>query len=163
MKVLANILKNIAAALLLIGVLVAFVAVVARRVFNNSIVWSEEFIRFAFIWMFFLAMPICTMLGEHLTLDLIPSHLHGNAKKILTIVIEIICCLFDLAVMYLGFPFALGNKQSSAALHVPYSWINMAIPVGAALMLIFSLYRIYQIMKGEVQLDAQHEEGGEKE
>jgi len=45
MKTLTNILKNIAGAILLVGVLVTFAAVVARRVFNNSIIWSEEFIR----------------------------------------------------------------------------------------------------------------------
>lgn len=159
MKTLTNILKNIAGAILLVGVLITFVAVIARRVFNNSIVWSEEFIRYSFIWMFFLAMPICTLKGSHLTLDLIPGHLHGQAKKILTIIIEAICIAFDIVLMYLGFPFALGNmKQTSAALHIPYGWINLAIPVGAALMALFSVYRIYLILKGEVNLDGDNEE-----
>ncbi len=161
MKTLTNILKNIAGAILLVGVLIAFVAVIARRVFNNSIIWSEEFIRYSFIWMFFLAMPICTLKGSHLTLDLIPGKLHGQAKKILTIVIELICIAFDIVLVRLGFPFALGNmKQSSAALHIPYGYINMAIPVGACLMAIFSAYRIYQIVKGEVDLDNSSEETG---
>ena len=159
MKTLTNILKNIAAAILLVGVLVTFVAVIARRVFNNSIVWSEEFIRYAFIWMFFLAMPICTLKGTHLTLDLIPSRLHGNAKKWLTIVIELICIAFDIVLVVLGFPFALGNvKQTSAALHIPYGYVNLAIPVGALLMAVFSAYRIYQILTGKIDLDSAGEE-----
>ncbi len=159
MKTLINILKNIAAAILLVGVLITFVAVIARRVFNNSIVWSEEFIRYSFIWMFFLAMPICTLKGSHLTLDLIPSRLHGNAKKILTIVIEVICIIFDIVLVRLGFPFALGNvKQTSAALHIPYGYVNLAIPVGALFMAIFSAYRIYQIATNKISLDADPEE-----
>ncbi len=159
MKTLTNILKSIAAAILLIGVIITFIAVIARRVFNNSIVWSEEFIRYAFIWMFFLAMPICTLKGSHLTLDLIPSRLHGGAKKGLTIAIELICIAFDIVLVILGFPFALGNvKQTSAALHIPYGYINIAIPVGALLMAIFSAYRIYQIVSGKIDLDASGEE-----
>jgi len=104
-------------------------------------------------------MPICTLKGSHLTLDLIPGHLHGQAKKILILIIEVICIVFDVVIMYLGFPFAMGNmKQTSAALHVPYGWINMAIPVGGCLMAIFSAYRIYQIVSGKIDLDSDGEE-----
>lgn len=159
MKTVSKILQNITAALLLAGVLIAFAAVVARYVLNNSIVWAEESIRYGFIWMFFLAMPITTMRGEHIALDLLPTHLHGAAKKYLAIVVEAICLVFNVAIVRYGIPYSLGNmKQKSAALHVPYGWINMAIPVGGALMALYSIWRIYGLATNKINLEAAAEE-----
>lgn len=154
MKKLSKVLQNIAGALLLVGVLLTFAAVIARRVFNNSIIWSEEMVRYMFIWMFFLGMPICTMKGEHIALDITATKIHGEAKRIYLIIIEAICVVLDVAIAYLGVPFAINNmNQKSAALHIPYGYVNMAIPVGAALMAIFSIHRIYRLIKREEKIE----------
>ncbi len=164
MKKLAQVLKALAGALLLIGVLLTFAAVIARRVFNNSIIWSEEAVRYMFIWMFFLAMPICTMKGEHIALDILGTHIHGRAKSIYLIIVEVICIVLDIAIVKLGFPYALGNmNQKSAALHIPYGYINIAIPIGALLMIIFSIYRIYLLATGKVDPEAASEDGKEEQ
>ncbi|MEA4966076.1 MAG: TRAP transporter small permease [Oscillospiraceae bacterium] len=148
MRTLSKILRSAAAALLLSGVLLSFCAVIFRYVLNNSIVWSEEAIRYTFIWMFFLAMPEATRQGAHIALDLVSSKLHGKARLILDVVVEAVCVCFDCVLVYYGIIFSLQNmKQVTAAIGIPYGYINLAIPVGGFLMLLFSIRRIVMMLQ----------------
>lgn len=63
MKKFSSILVDISAGLFVFCVILAFVGVIFRKVLNNSIIWSEEVIRYTFIWLFFLAMPEITRYG----------------------------------------------------------------------------------------------------
>ena len=125
------------------------VSVFCRYVLNDSVIWSEEIIRFAFIWMFFLSMGEVSRTGSHLALDLIPNLLKGNAKKILCVLIEVANIIFFCILIYYSWKVAQANMaQKSPALLIPYGMIYMAIPTGGALMTIFSLQRICNLVTG---------------
>lgn len=150
MKKLSSFLVDISAAMLLACVVLAFVGVIFRKVLNNSIVWSEEVIRYMFIWLFFLAMPEITRTGSHLALDLLPTRLKGNTQRVVYIVIELFCIVLDAFIVYNGIKLSSINMgQFSPSLRIPYGYIYYAIPTGAALMLIFSVRRIVLLIKGK--------------
>ena len=147
MNHLAKFLKHIGAFIFAVILLLAFVSVFFRYVLNNSIVWSEEVIRFAFIWMFFLCMPEATRTGMHICLDVVPSHVKGKAKIFVDILIEVINNAFLFIVVFYGIRLSLINMiQTSPALRIPYGLIFFALPTGAVLMIIFSIHRIYRIL-----------------
>ena len=130
------------------------ISVFCRYILNNSITWSEELIRFGFIWMFFLSMGEATRTGSHLALDLIPSLLHGKIKKVFYCLIEAANIIFFLILIFYSYRVAMANmSQASPALLIPYGYIYMAIPAGGVLMTIFSLSRIKRIITGEEQLE----------
>ncbi len=148
MKVLREIIKNVSVILFMGVLVIAFAAVVFRYVFNNSIVWAEEAIRYISIWIFFLTMFEATRTGSHIALDLIPGMLKGKAKIWLNILIEGINIVFDVVLVYYGWKLTLVNMaQRSAALRIPYGYVYAAIPVGAALMGVFSVLRIVRFGK----------------
>lgn len=150
MKKFASVLVDIAAALFAFCVALAFVGVICRKGLNNSIVWSEEIIRYTFIWLFFLAMPEVTRTGGHLALDLLPMFLSDNAKRILFTVDEIVCIILDAFIIFYGIKISqLNMSQYSASLRIPYGWIYMAIPVGCTLMMLFSIRRIVLLVQGK--------------
>jgi TRAP-type C4-dicarboxylate transport system permease small subunit len=150
MQVLRACIYHISAALFC-GILALLgVSVFCRYVLNDSIVWSEEVIRFAFIWMFFLSMGEVSRTGSHLALDLVPDLLKGKAKKTLGVVIEIANIIFFCILIYYSWKVAQANMaQKSPALLIPYGVIYMAIPTGGALMTFFSLQRIVGLISGK--------------
>lgn len=156
MRVLQQTLKHISAFLFAAILLLAFASVFCRYVLNNSIVWSEEVIRYAFIWMFFLSMPEVTRSGSHIALDLLPEHLHGKQRKLLDLAIEVINNVFLVVIIYYGVKITSVNMaQSSPALRIPYGTIYAAIPAGGLLMLLFSVQRMIGLVKSKPE-----QEGG---
>ena len=150
MSALGKFLKNIGTALFIIILILTFASVFFRYILNDSIVWAEEVIRYTFIWMFFLCMPEATRIGAHITLDIFPSRLKGKNKTIVNILIEIINIAFLAIVVFYGMKITIVNMaQSSAALRIPYGFVYLAIPVGGSLMLFFTVYRIYCIIKNK--------------
>lgn len=150
MKKISSALVDVASALFLGCVILAFASVIWRYVLNNSIIWAEELIRYMFIWLFFLAMPEVTRCGAHLALDLLPNKLTGNARKALLVAIEVLCIVFDIVIMIYGSKIAAINMaQRTASLRIPYGYVYAAIPVGAAIMLVFSARRIVLILEGK--------------
>ncbi|MCD8363556.1 MAG: TRAP transporter small permease [Lachnospiraceae bacterium] len=141
---------NVSALLFGIALAIAFVAVIFRYVFNNSLYWSEEIVRYLFIWMFFFAVGDATRTGSHVALDLLPGRLHGTAKKILDLLIEVLSLVFDVVLIYYGAKLASINMtQYSPALRIPYGIIYAAIPFGGVMMAIFNVLRIVDMARGK--------------
>ena len=154
MKKLSSFLVDIAASLFALCVILAVAAVFCRKVLNNSLIWAEEVIRYTFIWLFFLAMPEITRCGGHFALDLLPNKLEGNVRRALLVIIEGLCALLDAVIVYYGTRISLMNMtQYSASLRIPYGYIYFAIPVGAALMMAFSIRRMILFVKGREETE----------
>ncbi len=64
--------------LLLISIsIILLLQILARYIFHNSIVWSEESVRYLFIWSTFIGIPYCIKIGNSLKImqiiDLLPN------------------------------------------------------------------------------------------
>ena len=148
MKAFRTGIKNLAVVLFMVVLGIAFIAVICRYVLNSSLTWAEEAIRYICMWVFFLTMFESTRTGSHLALDLIPGFLHGKPKAALNIFIELVNIIFDGILIYYGTNLTIVNMmQKSPAMHIPYGYIYMAIPMGSALMAIFSIQRIINFAK----------------
>lgn len=55
--------------IILLIVLIMSVQVLFRYVFNNSISWSEEVVRYLFVWMTFLGAAVCFRDRMHIRVD----------------------------------------------------------------------------------------------
>lgn len=148
MEILRKFIYHATAAIFCLILLLLGAAVFSRYALNNSIIWAEEVIRFAFIWMFFLAMGEVSRTGTHLALDLVPGMLKGRPRKILDVFIELANMAF-LAVLiwYTWKVVKINMAQRSPALLIPYGYIYLAIPVGSAIMMLFNIQRIAGILK----------------
>lgn len=71
-----------------------------RFVLNNSLSWTEELARYCFIWMHIIGASLLIESGEHATVTVILDLLHGVARKVLDVLIEMVifingavCCV----------------------------------------------------------------------
>ncbi|MCL2852331.1 MAG: TRAP transporter small permease [Defluviitaleaceae bacterium] len=120
------------------------VQVFFRYVLSASIPWSEELGRYIFIWMSFLGVVAVYYKGSHVAFDILPNKLTGVYKKGLNLLIIALTVILAAAILMSGIRMVgIGTLQRSPALSLPMHMVFMVLPASGALMLYFSLRKLY--------------------
>ncbi len=124
--------------------------VVSRYIIGQSSSFTEEFARFALIWLTVLgAAYINGQKDGHLSMDFLLSKLSEEKKIGRQKVIQILMAAFSLIVMVIGggnlvyTTISLG--QTSSALHVPLGYVYAIVPICGVIIIFFSLYNIKKL------------------
>jgi C4-dicarboxylate transporter, DctQ subunit len=130
--------------------LIVFVQVVLRYVFNYSLSWSEETARYLIVWFVFIGSSIAVREKAHATMDALVTYLPEKGKRIFSILANTISIIFCVILIWSGIKivsgvieFATVTPAIGLPMYIPY----LAIPVGAALMLIRFLQILIQDIK----------------
>ncbi len=114
-------------------IVVMLLQIVRRYVFNNSLTWSEEFCRYCYIWMMFVAFSFSIHLKADLRVDAVVNLLPPGPKAALDLVSLVIC----LAITGFLFCHSFGTVaaviktgETSVALHLPMQVVYAASVVG---------------------------------
>lgn len=118
-------------------VVLVSLSVTLRYVFRTGVTWSEEFVRYAYIWLIFLGSVTAIKLKAHIGLELVVERLPLKIKII-------VMCLGDLLVMFFlviqtvyGFSLILkAGGTPSAIMRIPMGWIYIIFPLSGVLMMI---------------------------
>ena len=124
---------------LMVSVALVFVQVVMRRVFNNSLSWSEELARYLYVWQTWLGVSYAARNGTHLRITMLKDRLPAKAQQILEILVVLVWMGFGIFVIYHGMGVVntiASFGQKSSALKIPMQFCYMSIPVGMFLMCI---------------------------
>ncbi|MEQ6390661.1 TRAP transporter small permease [Bacillaceae bacterium S4-13-58] len=114
---------------------VIFIQVIARLM-DNSLSWSEELGRYAFIWTVYIGISYGVKKQRHIKVDVVMMLLNTKAKLILAIISNLLFLAFALLVIKYGTDISmqlLQFGQQSPALHVPMGLVYLAAPVGFGL------------------------------
>ena len=143
---LANRFEEWAAITALSGMTILYaLSILSRYVTKTSMPWTDELVRFLFIWATFLGTSIGVRRGAHLGVSVVQNLLPSSGKKTFTILITL-CCVFTCAVLVwngaamVHLQFTMGQRSSQ--LGIPIYWVGLAIPVG----LLLSLTRFIQVL-----------------
>ena len=127
------------ALMIAIMAIVNFLQVVFRYVIEGSLPWSEELLRFLFVWTTFLGAGIGVRKGAHLGLTIIVNNLPPKLKKFVVFLNYLICIVFSAIIGMLGLSIVSMQAEfnvRSSALVLPMYWISLAIPVSFALIIL---------------------------
>jgi TRAP-type C4-dicarboxylate transport system permease small subunit len=129
---------EIAAALLLMTVTVLnLTQVTGRYVFSTGFGWTEEAMRYLMIWLMMLGSVACVFRAEHMAVETIESRVDPARAHLVKSALYSIAAVFCLFVLLYGWPLAMRNAaQVAPASGIPMIYPYLALPVGAALMLI---------------------------
>lgn len=105
------------------------------RLFFDALSWSEEVTKYLLVWSTFLGASIVYKSGGHISVTLLQDHCPPLLRKLLTVLVHLICGAFCTVTVIYGFRYmGLQGRQLSAALRVPMRYMYMAIPVGCLVM-----------------------------
>lgn len=129
---------------LIMMVILIFMQVVFRYLFNNPFSWTEELSRHLMIWAAFLGSALAYRRNAHLGVDLVIDVMSASAQKVVLIAVHCGIAAFALFLLVMGARVASRTMgQFSSALSIPMGFIYLAIPVGGALLLLFSFEKLY--------------------
>lgn len=120
-----------------------FYQVIMRYVFSSASSWSEELIRFIFIWCSFIAAAVGVREGIHIGINIFVNLLPRKVIPLTEILVNLVILIFAGYMVYYGWQTAsMADRQPSPALGVPMSWVYMSIPVMGAMMIFYSSLEI---------------------
>jgi TRAP-type C4-dicarboxylate transport system permease small subunit len=129
-------LESVTCLLLLLMVVVVSISVVLRYVFNTGLVWSEELVRYAYIWLIFLGSVTAIRQKAHIGLDIFTERLPSHLRRWVYCVGDLLVMCFLLVQTYYGVDLILKTRgMPSAAMRIPMGWFYCVFPLSGILML----------------------------
>lgn len=125
-------------------VVVIFSQVVLRYVFSNSLPWSEEIARYAFIWFIYIGVSYGVKKQKHLSVDVITMLFNDKGKTVISMISNVLFLIFALIITYYGIDIVGRITRESAALGIPMEYVYLAIVVGMVLTIIRLIQNIIQ-------------------
>ena len=124
-------------------VLVTFVQVILRYVFNAAFFGAEELARFLFSWLIFLGGTVALDRGMHFAVDVIVNMLPVALQRAIFVLVQFVILGVLAILLVKGVQLtALNWRQLSPALQIPISFPYAAIPTASALMILVVLRRL---------------------
>ena len=127
-----------------------FLMVLDRFILHIGYPWTEELARFSFIWMGFLGAAIRVQNKGHFNSPYFVDKFLGNrSREILEIVITLLLIGMMAFVSVYAIKFALfTSPQISTTLRISMFYVNLSLPIGGAMMVIFWIIDLYcNVMK----------------
>jgi TRAP-type C4-dicarboxylate transport system permease small subunit len=134
--------------MLIVMFVLTTVQVVLRYVFNNALSWSEELVRFVFVWATFLGAAIGIKEHIHIGVDAIVNLLPASLRRYADTLVYLIIFAFGIVMIVAGMPVVtLTHSQLSPALEVPMSYVYICVPLAGLLCMIYAAMELLYIWK----------------
>lgn len=128
------------------SVILIFLQVVMRYVFNNSLSWTEEMARYLFLWQIWVGASYAVKKDKHLKADIISAFIPKDKVfylDIISTVIWLIFCIF-LANKSITLVSKINKMgQLSAAMRMPMKYAYASVPTGCSLMALRLVQKLY--------------------
>lgn len=149
------VLKVLIGSLTAAALVVMFWQIVSRYVFNAPLSWSDEFVRYALVWITFVGAGLAMRYSKLIKLDLIFNlfKIKGNMKIVIQSIAHILSIVFCLIILrYSVDLLQVVSTQTSSSMKLPMTIPYFAIPFGTFIMM---LNIIVVWVEGEQETDGE--------
>jgi TRAP-type C4-dicarboxylate transport system permease small subunit len=150
---------NITIGICVVMLVVAWMHVIKRYVFNDALTWSEEFLRFAIVWYALLSAGLLHKKNGHLGITIFRDSMPAKLREFLRRVVIYLGTLTVALVAVFGVILTVYSwPQSTPALRISVSWPYASIPVSFFLMTLYGFTHILRDLKGLPPVNAENGE-----
>jgi TRAP-type transport system small permease protein len=133
-------LNWVTSGILAVLLLIVLAQIASRYAFNSSLSWTEEAARYLMIWGVLLGVSLSYLNGYLISIDTFVNRFPASVKKAVRVFNLLLSLFFTGILTVYGVNLCiLGTQMESPALEIPYLWIYLAVPVGAALLFVLFL------------------------
>jgi TRAP-type C4-dicarboxylate transport system permease small subunit len=127
--------------------------VVMRYVFGRPWAWVEEITVFSFVWLTMFGATSVIMHEGHCSIDVLARKLSPGWRRALDVVVNVIVLITLGLLIYYGILLTIkGQTKLTPMLGIPYSYIDAAVPLACAVMMIYYLRMLWiDFAGGEVR------------
>ena len=140
---------------ILSGAILLFINVVLKQ-FGGSIVWAEEYTKFAIIWITFAGCGAAVRCNAHMKISALYDICPANIKRILDTLVNVIGIAFSVFLVIYGAQLTdtvRVTKQMTPSMGIPMWWIYMSVPIGGVLMIIRFVQVTINLYRPEKEMD----------
>jgi TRAP-type C4-dicarboxylate transport system permease small subunit len=138
-------LETFTCLLLLAMVVLVSMQVILRYIFGTGIIWAEEFVRYAYVWLIFFGSVIAIRQNAHIGLDLVTEKLPFKPRRVIYCLGDVLIMFFLLIQTIYGLDIIIKTKgMLSSTLRMPMSWVYYVFPLSGILMLIEMLRLLHK-------------------
>jgi len=133
------------------------IEIIGRYIFAHSFPWSEELVRYGFVWFTLLGASYAVREKGHIVVDGVLKVLPNRVAAIVERIGELIWLAFSVYITYVSWrytAFIYTARSVSTTTKIPMAFIYAAIPVGFALIVVRIIFgwikelRAYQKERG---------------
>jgi TRAP-type C4-dicarboxylate transport system permease small subunit len=143
LRLLSLLPEGVGIALMAALAVLLFLQVLLRYFFNAPLAWSDDIIRIMFVWVSLLGAAIAWKRRAHLHIAIIGERLPHRWRRLLPLLASVVAAAVSAALMVQGW---IGTQQNMRQLlpitGIPVGWLYLALPVSAALILLYSLQHL---------------------
>ena len=134
----------VASIILAILIVLPFLGVVWRYIFNAPFTWLEEVQTSCMVWIVFAGAGAAFRSGNHVAIEMIVDLMPKSMQKIMEILISIV------VVVVIGYLFVKSGRSTSM-LKIPYSWVYGIAIISYFDMIISYFYALFHGVKSEAK------------
>jgi len=142
--------ERLLVASLVFTVVLIFVQVIMRYVFNNSLSWSEELARYIFIWQIWLGTGVGIRMKEQIRVEILVKKLSPAGAKWLNAIALTILLIFCIFLVINGYQLVLkiaGRNALSTALKIPLSYVYLSLPFSSAITSVYIIDQLVELFR----------------
>lgn len=152
-KIVDRVTAFLTCSLMIIMVLVACWQVFTRFVLNSPSTVSEEFLRYALIWLTMIGSAYAYGKKKHLAVVFVARKIPEKNQIFVKLLVEAVVLIFIFVILLFGGTKAYQNAigQASSALGMPMEYLYLSLMVAGVLFLFYSLLHIKEYFTKDEQ------------
>ncbi len=147
--ILANAVEGICLVLMVVLSIDLLLGVFSRYVLVRTFTWYDEIARGCFVWLTFLGAAVGVKRQAHFRLHIVVDRLSPRLRQTMVILFPLVVIIFAGLLIQQGLVFLeIGKFQQTPVMGLPKAYIYVAIPIGGALMILYSLGPLWRAIRG---------------
>lgn len=145
---LIRVTQGVIVTMLLTIVVVLMAQIIARYIFQNPLVWSEELVLILLLWITFLGSALLLEARGHISIDFMVRLMPERLQKAIQIIMAALMVGFCATLLYGGWTMVQATSASiTPGLKVSVAWHYGGTLVGGGLMLIFAVEQFIHCLR----------------
>jgi TRAP-type C4-dicarboxylate transport system permease small subunit len=148
-RALGNLVEAILLVLMVVLCADVFLGVFSRYVLVRTFTWYDEIARLLFVWIVFLGAAVGVKRGAHFRLHLLVDRFPPGLQRAAIVFGNLVVIGFGWLLIHQGWTLVeLGQFQQTAVMGLSKQYIYLSVPVGGALVILFSVGHLWRALHG---------------
>ncbi|ARK32428.1 2,3-diketo-L-gulonate TRAP transporter small permease protein YiaM [Halalkalibacter krulwichiae] len=133
--------------ILTLMLLITFIQVVLRYVFNSPLIWADEVTLVMLTWYGYIIIAILVKEGKHISLEFLYSRFNQMTKKGLDLLRNILILGFAILMVYFGSEMVINTQgRHLPASHLPRSLLYFPLIISGLLISFYTINHVITLL-----------------
>lgn len=142
-KILLKLPENMGIFLIFLIVLLTAAQVFSRYILKNPLGWTEELVRFVFIWSIFVGAVVASKNRQHIRVEIFHKYFSDSVNTFIEIFVNLSIVIFFIYIIPPAFRYALfAYHIKSVASEISMFFVYISLPLCGVFMTIYYIIHI---------------------